>query len=222
MEKEVPSNQLLNLCVILVLLLGSCEKAQLMRTYDEVVIESPLKASGQNPHALMGNFGNEQTPAMPTASDQMPVENVSSAISWTTPDGWMEQKENGMRLATFKNKNADSIECSIVNLEGKAGDLESNVMRWMKQINFSFQSDTQLQEFISRQAQLKTSSGLSYQVIDFTTLQTTSETASTSMISAILETDTATIFVKLTGTKSDVLQNKKQFLSLCNSITVKQ
>ena len=214
MQKEVSSKQLLNLCVILVLFLGSCEKAQPICTYDEVVIESPLKASGQNPHAFMKNLGTGEAPVMPS--------NVSSAISWSTPDGWLEQKGNGMRLATFKNKNAGSMECSIVSLEGKAGDLESNIVRWMKQINLAFSSGSQLQEFISQQAELKASSGLAYRLIDFTTAQKAAEHSSPSMLSAIFETDKATVFVKLSGTREEVIRNKEQFLSLCNSITIKQ
>ena len=221
--KKIIRSRLFSSFIILTLFSISCENRQeAMRIYDEVVIESPWKASGQNPHTLMGNLGTEQPQQMPVELSQMPVTvNASVPISWITPKDWLEQKGSGLRLATFKSKNADSIECSIVSLGREAGDLKSNVLRWMKQINLSLPSDDRLQEFLAQQSQWKTSSGLAYRVIDFTQLPASAETSNLSMISAIFETDTVTIFAKLTGTKNEIIQNKEQFLSLCNSITVK-
>ncbi len=198
----------------------SCQRADGKRQYEEVVISAPTAPSIDDPHAFMRNMPN--MPNVPNMAN-MPMMDMQKAggrespVAWSTPQGWQEQPKSGMRLATFLNTDsAHPIECSIVSLGGGAGGLESNIRRWMGQINLAPVSDDDLSAFISKQEQLKSDGGLDMTVIDFTSLQNDSQ--ADSMTAAILSLSDSRIFVKMTGKKENILKNREQFHSLCKSL----
>jgi hypothetical protein len=140
-------------------------------------------------------------------------------LSWQTPKGWLERKGSGMRLATFSAQDQNNaIECSIVSLGGQAGGFESNVIRWMKQINVNVPSDGQFKEFLSRQSTIKSTGNFPLTVIDLTELTEGEKTPS--MIAAIAELPDMTIFVKMTGSKEALAENRDRFSELCESLNI--
>ena len=181
-------------------MLTSCERPITSREYEEIVI-----APDSDPHDLLRSA--------PNAAKQQ----LSLPLSWDVPQGWLEEKGSGMRLATFRDQN-DSIECSIVSLGGQAGGLQSNVARWMDQIYVHVPAEDQFKEYLSRQKVLKTKGEFSITVIDLT--EYSDDQLSLSMIGAIAELEDKTIFVKMTGNRKDVIANRNQFESLCRSLAL--
>ena len=178
----------------------------LISTYEEVHIESPLKSMDQFHQSMM------DTP------QPLPDFNRDSSIEWATPVGWIEEKGSGMRVVTFKNKtNPQEIDCSIVSLGKEAGGLKENLVRWAGQINIEL-SDTQFQEFLQKKIVWKTKDGQQAQMFDFSQFQKTDE-ETPSMMAAIIQTPQATVFVKMTGSKAAILRNKEFFKELNESLS---
>ena len=80
---------------------------------------------------------DQATQNMIAASAQKPP------LAWDLPEGWTETPGNGMRLVTFHSTDKDPVECTIVSLGGMAGGLESNIVRWMGQINIPMPAQDQ-------------------------------------------------------------------------------
>ena len=124
-----------------------------------------------------------------------------------------------MRLSTFFfNENNKTGECTIVMLSGNAGGLESNVRRWMGQLNLVVPSDDSFAKFLESQQRITTNSGYKGVVVDFTSILSGDMTNSKTSISAMIEVDGSTVFVKLVGDKSLLLAHKSKFIELCLSI----
>jgi len=183
-----------------VLMFTSCEQPIASREFEEIVT-----ASATDSHEFMRSA--------PNAAEQQ----LNFSLSWEVPRGWSEEKGSGMRLVTFRAQDG-SVECSIISLGGQAGGLRSNVTRWMGQINIDIPADDQFDEYLSRQKILKTKGGFPMTIIDLSELSDGQQNPS--MIAAIAEFEDKTIFVKMTGSRKDVVFNRKQFTSLCQSLAL--
>ena len=259
-QKYYPLKLFLPLLIIIAAC-SSCGQDNPVREYEETVLPSSLDkpmAVQSDPHAFMGmpqGMGSgpmgeadphafmEDMPEgmqLPAGQDSPEVRQALAAsvarppLSWETPEGWEEKKGSSMRLATFNSLDASkAIECSIVSLGGQAGGLESNVVRWMNQINVVIPAKDELDKFLSRQEGIKTKGGFSITIIDLTefsqaelgaraTMQPFEEGKSPSMIAAIADLKDMVIFVKMTGSKESVIQNRDLFLSLCRSLVLNE
>ena len=101
---------------LVAVVLCSCEKKEAaLRSYEEIVSSSPLiesPSAKNDPHAGLFNIGNitEKGSLPASASPKIP-------LIWVTPESWVEQKGDGLRLVTFRSGgDTDRIECSIVSL----------------------------------------------------------------------------------------------------------
>jgi len=215
------------------LMLSSCERQNISRSFEEIVIASPAEDQlrfHDDPHAFMKNVP-EMDFQHPDVSSEMSLpddQNLQIALkasvakpplSWKMPKGWTEEKGSGMRLATLRSQgDSGSIECSIVSLGGQAGGIKSNVLRWMNQMNVSISSDEKLKAFLSSQKVVETKGGFSVTVIDLTELS--QESQAPSMIAAIAELSDMTIFIKMTGNKNAVTGHRDQFETFCRSLKI--
>jgi hypothetical protein len=230
----------------IVLAVTSCEKDIASREYEEVVtIQSTQGLGGKqvDPHDFMEQLppdhpdisSSMQLPEdhpdisssmqLPAGQDNTELQKALAAsvarppLTWKTPEGWTEEKGSSMRLATFRAEGKNgSIECSIVSLGGQAGGLESNVIRWIRQINAPVPSQDQLKDFLNRQSVIKTDGDFSMTVIDLTELIDPNQEQASSMMGAIAELADQTIFVKMTGSRDAVIENHELFVSLCQSL----
>ncbi len=219
---------------------SSCEQNNRKREYEEIVIPSSLDGqigARTDPHAFMNMPEGMQLPAGQDIQEEQNILNKSVAkplLSWETPQGWEEKKGSNMRMVTFNaQKESGAIDCFIISLSGQAGGVEANVIRWMNQINVAIPSDGQLKDFLSRQKVITAKGGFSMMVVDLTelpqaelgarkTMKPSKEGQLPSMIAAIAEIKNMVIFVKMTGSKEAVLQNREQFEFLCRSLTMKE
>ena len=123
-----------------------------------------------------------------------------------------------MRLVTFKSEGENPVTCTIVSLGGIAGGLEENVGRWAQQINIQLDEE-EFQDFLKKTQTIELSSGMVLSLVDFTQLQQDDEPSRESMVGAILNLeDVSTVFLKMTGTKQAIINNRERFVKLCQSI----
>ncbi|OGX30922.1 MAG: hypothetical protein A2787_01135 [Omnitrophica WOR_2 bacterium RIFCSPHIGHO2_01_FULL_48_9] len=180
-------------------------------------IHAGLKAQNMPGADMMGGM---QDPAL---QQQINASADQTPLTWETPQEWIEKKGSGLRLATFSGTDPKAmVEVTIISLGGSAGGMIANVTRWMQQIQIDVPAKSDLENFISRQEKFSTTSDLPAQLIDFTQLQGNAGPDVPSMIAAIVERGDTQIFVKMTGSKQAVLQNRDRLKALAKSIKVKE
>lgn len=181
-----------------------------------------MLAEGQDPHAgidmsvFAGNnpHAGLNMPAMMGNGTEPP-----NPYSWTLPKGWKQGANRMMRLASFYlEADPDAIDCYIVALPGMAGGMEANLKRWMGQADID-PSDANYKQLLNTARTLKTKEGLEATLYDLAPLQ--QRPSGKTMIVAVVPTNDTTIFVKMTGTKEHVKQNRDSFLEFLKSLVAK-
>ncbi|MDZ4241406.1 MAG: hypothetical protein U1D99_01120 [Candidatus Omnitrophota bacterium] len=182
----------------------------------------------EDPHAFMKEMPGMGMDMPPGQSEAL----LASAkkdlpISWTAPEGWQELPGSGFRLATFKaGAGDDAVECSIVSLAGPAGGIDANIARWMGQIKVEPPPSGSIIEFLKKNNALesgeKTASGLPILYVDLGKLQAGAPDTTPTISAAIIETEGATVFVKITGPLQAVTAQQALFRALGRSINVKK
>ncbi len=174
---------------ILVILASGCQPSHQERQYIEISMEAPSEKSL-----------------------------IEDKISWDTPQAWKEELGSGLRLVSFHlDSDREAIDCSIVSLEGMAGTLESNLVRWMGQLGLKDDPES-LRKLISEAQTVRTKDGLEAKVFDFMKIMPSLKSSDQTMMAAMLTMDKTTIFVKMTGQFEAVKEHKANFLKLVTSI----
>ncbi len=177
-------------------------------------------------HASLREGQGRESGAMPMmgAVDQQTQKMLEASVarlplSWTTPQGWQETPGGGMRLVNFTSTDKDSpAECTIISLAGQAGGFESNVTRWMQQVDIDVPDQAELEKFLAAQKKIKTKDGFAATIIDLTQLQSQADLEAPSMVATIVTLPDMTVFVKMTGGRGAVLKNLDRFEALCESL----
>jgi hypothetical protein len=239
-------NNFILLSIVTLLLLTGCQprksleealrgqRGPVKRTYHEIVQSAPQPSAPMRPvsgepgassipnddvHAFLRDMPMPPGVAGDRMQEMLNASVTKPPLSWQTPDGWQESPGSGMRLATFKSADTgDPVECALISLSGAAGGLESNAARWMGQLKLEVLSGEKMQKFLASQKKIKTPDGLPATIIDLAGLQPESDPRAPSMIGTILELDSMTVFVKMTGSRGAVLKNKDKFEELCESL----
>lgn len=201
-----------------------CEQKSQVRHYTEVAVEAPTMLSGQapstvssmDPHAGL-DMGQDPHAGLDMSSAPMMTEantGTQNGLAWTAPEDWVEEPGKGLRLASFHDAaRIKDIDVSIVPLGGSmAGGLESNLKRWLGQINVQV-SQAQLQSFIKSSQD---------NVFDFSQLQKGQNPTTKSMMAVVISLPEITIFVKMTGSIEAISRNKAKFMTLVKSVHSKQ
>lgn len=152
-------------------------------------------------------------------ADALPPELRAGAavdLDWTTPEGWEVSAGQGMRLATFTVPGS-SVDCSIVALGGAAGGLESNLHRWLGQVNLNPDSQT-FQTFVSSLPSFSTEQGWPVTWVDFSSLLPAGQVEAKSIVAGIVERDGRSIFVKMMGPASELAEQSESLRSLVESL----
>ncbi|MCZ7593321.1 MAG: hypothetical protein M5U15_14815 [Kiritimatiellae bacterium] len=141
------------------------------------------------------------------------VSAAAVAVHWTAPEGWVEQRGNPMRIATFL-VGSEKAECTLTAFPGTVGGIEENLQRWAGQINLRV-SAGDLAKFARAPTAFKTEGDFPCLVYDFASVAPDAEP---SMLAAILPLDEQTLFVKLTGSRALLAEQKEAFTALCRSL----
>jgi len=188
----------------------SCDNRIQQRSYKETILEP--KSQEQDLLAIHANVPQFLLKDKKVSVEEE-IENLfqpQSKVSWTVPDGWSEYPGSGMRMATLKSKDEFPVECSLVSLEGRAGGLESNVIRWMQQIQLSIPSEEVLNEFLASQESIQLNQGPAAKIIDLTPFSVEANQEQASMIAALIINEQSTLFVKMTGSVTNLTQQKNK------------
>ncbi|MGD2089743.1 MAG: hypothetical protein PVH61_26445 [Candidatus Aminicenantes bacterium] len=141
-------------------------------------------------------------------------------FQWETPEGWKENRaSSGFRLAAFTVKSGDmeSI-CTIIPLQGEAGGLKANVTRWLGQITDTMRpNQSTVEKLLKAKETFVTKGQFPAALIDFTPV--TPNSTDKSILAGILTVQGNSIFVKMTGQKSHLMENKVKFKALCQSFS---
>lgn len=185
-----------------------------MRRYREVYSPPP-------PHAEQSEHGHGAAgmpPAASGASDMTApgapaVAAANAEVHWTTPEGWVEQLGNPMRIATFL-VGPDQLECTLTAFPGAVGGIEENLTRWAGQLNITLAAPD-LAKFARTPKTTKTEGEFPCLIYDFSSVAPDAEP---SMLAAILPLETRTLFVKFTGPQKLLADQKEAFTALCQSL----
>ncbi len=219
-------NRIYYFMTVMGLFLTGCDQRPVVRVYED--INTPVVETATTREALpQGHPPIDQNMNMNTNDPRMQAmlaESVSNVpLIWQTPKGWSEEKGSGMRLVTFKSKKDDQpVICTIVSLSGIAGGLESNIIRWMKQINLAEDqlSGDKMRDFIQQQETFSSKGNLAVQLIDLTRLADSKNNSAQTILGAVVPLEDTTIFIKMSGTLKAVHQNREEFKALCQSLSI--
>lgn len=182
----------------------SCGDSGKVRKYKEKV--SPAAETEQKV---------QKSPA--PAAGTMPAH---AQFQWDTPEGWSENRaSSGFRLAAFTIKSGDmeSI-CTIIPLQGEAGGLKANVTRWLGQITGPMRpNENTVEKLLKAQETFLTKGQFPAVLIDFTPV--TPNPTDKSILAGVLTVQGNSIFIKMTGQKSHLIENKAKFKALCQSFS---
>ncbi|MFC2155575.1 hypothetical protein ACFLRB_03670 [Acidobacteriota bacterium] len=139
-------------------------------------------------------------------------------FQWDVPQGWEESRTtSGMRLASFsvKSQGGESL-CTIIPLKGTAGGIRANVIRWFGQINAKMEpGNDDLEKFLAGGEEFRTKGNFPAFLYDFTGLTRGQEDQS--ILVTIITFRDSSIFIKMTGKKTQLIKNKSKFKSLSQS-----
>ena len=194
---------------------GACGKSNEVRKYKETSESTP--SSGQKTH---GSMSMSETPM-----DGGPSQ-VESHFKWQTPAGWTEEKAtSSFRLATFAVKSGENTAtCTIIPLQGEAGGLKANISRWLGQVSGkSGHTDPMLAEgdpvevekLMKKTEQFLTAGQFAAVMIDLTTVPL--NPTDPAILATVITVGGSSVFVKMTGPKALLVENKAKFRSLCES-----
>lgn len=146
------------------------------------------------------------------------ITSVDDTLAWTVPAGWKEVPASGMRLASMVSATQpEAIDVSIISLGPGAGALEPNLERWAGQVDAPADAAA-VQKLIDSAVAVKTGLDPDVKIFDFSVLLGGRETSAKSMLTSIIRTEGAVIFVKMTGTLETIAANKDSFKELVGSI----
>ena len=138
---------------------------------------------------------------------------VPFTINWTPPSNWISSKGSSMRIGSFDVPYSNGKgDLSVIKLGGIAGGLAANINRWRGQLNLDSHSQDEIQKYIQNgKSQLG-------QFQWFTIINP--ENKETAFLASIFQTETHTIFVKLSATTDGISQLESQFLDFCKSFKI--
>ncbi len=142
---------------------------------------------------------------------------------WDTPQGWDEiRTTTGMRLTAFSIKSQyRESQCTIIPLKGAAGGIRANVIRWLEQINAKMEPGSdELEKFLATGEDFRTKGDFPAVLYDFTGM--THGPEEQSILVTIITFRESSIFIKMTGKKSQLVINRKKFKSLSQSFRLKR
>lgn len=178
----------------------ACQRDQVSRTR-ETPRTSPAPQAPSMGMAPAGSMAGD-VPLPPTPR---------TALKWTLPKGWAEEKGGGMRFATLKPSVPGKLDVSVVVLPGTAGGELSNVNRWRGQIGLPPINEAALG---TARKVVKSRAG-KVALFDFTS----EGGIRTRMVTGLLSTpDGSTWFLKMVGDEGPVAKAKPEFTRLMESL----
>lgn len=128
------------------------------------------------------------------------------AFDFILPDGWREQPPSGMRVVNLEASN--SAECYVVELAGEAGGLKDNIARWCGQVGAQALGDAAVAALPTIQC-LGASCPL---------LELLGEGQSSALYGVLLVRPEGSTFVKMVGSRDELLAERAGFVAFVQSL----
>jgi hypothetical protein len=128
------------------------------------------------------------------------------AFDFILPDGWREQPPGGMRVVNLEAGN--SAECYVVELAGEAGGLKDNIARWCGQVGAQALGDAAVAALPTIQC-LGASCPL---------LELLGEGQSSALYGVLLVRPEGSTFVKMVGSRDELLAERAGFVAFVQSL----
>ena len=142
---------------------------------------------------------------------------MNDIIRWKPPIAWKVLPADGIRVAAFQIEKGSLIaEITLVILAAQTGSIEENIARWINQLGLSDNQET-VQEIILNSQAISTNNMITFRVFDFTFLTVNDEET---MIVAMGSIADQTLFAKVKGPNSLIVQERADFFSLLRSIAL--
>ena len=153
---------------------------------------------------------------MEKAENQLP----GGAWRWEKPEAWTQVQGTAMRAAAFRIPGGKKdAECTIIPLAGEAGGIRANIERWLNQLALPPLSEKNMERFLDGSPKWRSADGWPVLAFDFTTLAAAdSGSAPISGMAAMIRAPGETVFIKMTGDRDRIIENRERFLFLCRSI----
>ena len=134
----------------------------------------------------------------------------STELQWIAHRKWIPTKGSSMRIGSFDVPFSDGTgDLSIIKLDGSAGGLALNINRWRVQLNLNSHTEIVIQKY-TQNGESQLGPFLWFTIIN-------PENVETAFLTAIFQTETQTIFVKLSATTDGISELESQFLDFCKS-----
>ncbi|MCP4155996.1 MAG: hypothetical protein GY757_50200 [bacterium] len=198
----------LMLLIPLLILFAACDSKPEVRNYTETVTNEKSEPAKTPPAAHHGV--------------KPPTHTARPHYQWDCPKGWTEKSGgSGFRLATFtiKTETHESM-CSVIPLQGEAGGLTANVIRWLGQVGIQVDDKSaELKQVLDKQEKFLTAGNYPCVLVDLTLVTKGDETPST--LAAVATVEGNSVFFKMNGPRAHLLENKENFKALCLSFASK-
>lgn len=162
----------------------------------------------------------------PPAAEGGPSPAMVAGVAWTVPAGWEDAGSRSMRVATYtiRTNREGTAECAVFYFgSGQGGDVQSNIDRWLNQIE---QPDGTSTKERARTAQ-REQSGWPLSTVDVSGTYNGGMASSPTgqpaqpgyrLLGAIVEGPQGPVFFKLTGPEAVVEASVAGFQALLESI----
>lgn len=210
-----------------VFLVAGCAEPEVpKRSYREFIVEAP--PPGDHHHHHHHDHAHAMTDSEMPADHvhaemrdiPMPIQrrpDQATTFEWDTPEGWREEAGAGMRLATlWVSDNGGEVECTLIVLGGDAGGVQANIVRWMEQVRIQPPTGHEMQAYLDGLEEIATQGGDRGVFIDFGEFVPEPDQLST--LAAIIERGAESLFIKFTGPRQLLEQERSAFNQLAQSI----
>ncbi|WFB34597.1 hypothetical protein P3T73_10530 [Kiritimatiellota bacterium B12222] len=158
----------------------------------------PMGAAGAN--VMAGREG--EVPAAPVVDD----------VAWELPPGWESKAGSGMRIAEFyPEPDKPQALVTLIALSGSAGSMPANISRWRGQVGLNPTTEMDITHLDGKQH---------FEFITFVD-ESISLGKEQTIIAAIYQQPSRTLFLKFMGPTDIVAAHKLDFLQLAGSLDEK-
>lgn len=171
-------------------------------------------------HASHGH-GQAQTDPHAGMQQMMPGDMGTATptnFTWEAPEGWTQAGPKPMREVTFVLGEEGETEVYIAVLSGMAGGVEANINRWCSQMDQEILSPEQIAAL--PKISILGSPAPLVEVVGSFTGMSGPKNENYMLLGAISELPAQTVFIKMTGPKEMVEQERDRFVAFCESLSL--
>ena len=170
------------------------------------------------------SFSEKNGMDSPVKANEIKVSSNAAAVvaagqlQWDLPEGWKAFPGSGMHVAVLKtSSDTTALECTIASLQGDAGGLQGNTVRWLGQLGLTL-PPSEIEKFLAKQEKFQTKGGFEMTLIDFNTLVNVD--SDLGMLMGVIKPGENSYFIKMMGSKAQLVKVKKDFQKFCKSLSL--